>query len=171
MLNLSQTESQVKINFSFGKKKRTIIQWVLISVTLTSIVTGIHRCTGISEMSIWGLIDEVQRELNKKNIPSVPDLNDYIIHTPHLLKQRIRRDVDSAISDYEEQERLHYSPRMKNQDILREITKPEYTEAQRRVVENAVYYECKPDESRAQRLLGGTQGIHSFWYESRECNL
>lgn len=160
----------MKFEFSFGKKKKTIIQWAVISVALTSIVAGIHRCTGISEKNIWNLIDEIQREANKRNIPGAEDLNDYILNTPELLNQRVRRDVDNAIQDYERWERENYVPRMQNKDILKEIRKPKYTEAQRRVVEDAVYYECKPNGSRAQELLGGAQGIHSAWYNSKECN-
>jgi hypothetical protein len=160
----------MRFDFSFGKKKKTIVQWAVISVVLTSIVTGIHRCTGISEKNIWNLFDELGREANKRNIPGASDLNDYVTNTPELLKQRVHRDVDYAILDYERWEREHYIPRMKNQEILKEIRKPEYTETQRRVVEDAVYYECKPDGSRVQELLGGAQGIHAAWYNSEECN-
>lgn len=161
----------MKFDFSFGERKKTIVRWAVIAVALTTIVAGISRCTGISENNIWNLIDIVQREVNGKNVPGVEDLNDYIINTPELLKQRVQRDVDYAIRDYERREREHYAPRMKNQEILKEIRKPKYTGTQRRVVEDAVYYECKPDGSRAQELLGGAQGIHSAWYNSRECNL
>lgn len=156
--------------FSFGVKKKTIIQTAVMSIVMTSVVAGLHRCTGISENNIWNLIDKSQRELKKKNIPGISIINSHIINTPDLLNQRVESDINDALQEYERWERGQYRPRMKNQDILKEIKKSKYTETQRRVVEDAVYYECNSDESHAQKLLGGAQGIHSSWYNSKECN-
>ena len=150
----------MKFNFSFGKKSKTITQWAVITVVLTSLVSGLHKCTGISEVKLWDLIDEIQRELGRKGVPVPEELNDYIIKTPEHLNRRVIRDVDSAIDNYEREERRVYKPNMKNKEILKEIEKPKYTEPQRQIIKDAVYYECP----------NGAMGIHAVWYNSKECN-
>jgi len=150
----------MKFNFSFGKKSKTITQWAVISITLSLIVLGLHKCTKVSEESIWDLIDVSQKELKKKKVPVPSKLNDYIIKTPELLKRRIQRNVDEAIGDYEKEERRLYKPNMKNEEILKEIETPKYTETQRQIIKDAVYYECSD----------GTMGIHAIWYDSKECD-
>lgn len=150
----------MKFNFSLGKKSKTITQWAIITIALTSLVSGLHQCTGISEVKLWELIDEIQRGLVKKGVPVPSELNDYIIKTPEHLNRRIIRDVDSAISDYEREEGRLYKPNMTNKNILKEIEKPKYTEAQRQIIKDAVYYEC----------ANGAMGIHAVWYDSKECN-
>jgi hypothetical protein len=160
----------MRFNFSFGVKRKSIFDWAIITVALTSLVASLHQCTGIGEKHIWALIDEIQRTLTRKGIKVPIDVNKFAIESPELLQNRIRRDVDKAIDDYERLEREHYVPRMKNENILKEIKKSKYTDTQRRIVEDAVYYECKPDGSEAQELLGGAQGIHAAWYNSKECN-
>lgn len=150
----------MKFNFSFGQKKKTIFHWSLLTIILTALVTGLHNCTGISEDNIWNLIDEVQREANKKNIPGLENLNDYIINTPEYLNRRVIKDVDNAIDNYEREERKLYKLNMKNKEILKEIEKPKYTEPQRQIIKDAVYYECP----------NGAMGIHAVWYNYKECN-
>jgi hypothetical protein len=100
----------MKFNFSFGKKSKTITQWAAISITLSLIVSGLHKCTGINENRIWDLIDVSQKELKKKKVTVPTELNDYIIKTPKLLERRIQRNVDNAIEDYEKEERRLYKP-------------------------------------------------------------
>jgi len=153
-------------NFSFGKKKKTATQWAVFSVILVSLVSGLHQCTGISKKNLWNLIDQIQRE----KLKGENSLNDFIIQTPELLKHRIHNDVDNAIQRYEIEERRLYKHRMTNFDVLKEIEKPQYTESQRTIVKDAIYYQCPPDSSVAQSLLGGAQGIHASWYDSKECN-
>lgn len=160
----------MKFDFSFGKKQKNIFQWTGISLSLFLCVLFLHQCTGIPEKHIWNLIDEIQRELRRNGVQVPDELNDYIIKTPELLQERIRRDVDSAINSYEREEKKNYIPRMKNQQILEEVQKPKYSSTQREIVKDAVYYECSSDGSKAQELLGGPMGIHSAWYPSVECN-
>jgi hypothetical protein len=150
----------MKFDFSFGKKSKTITQWAIITIALTSLVSGLHKCTGISEVKLWELIGEIQRKLTKKGVSVPSELNDYIIKTPEHLNRRIIRDTDSAINDYEREERRLYKPNMTNKNILKEIEKPKYTEAQRQIIKDAVYYECP----------SGAIGIHAVWYDSKECN-
>lgn len=149
----------MRFNFSFGVKRKSIFDWAIITVALTTLIATLHQCTGISEKNIWNLIDEVQRALTKKGVKIPIDINKYVIETPELLQNRVERDVDRAINNYESWERKNYIPNMKNKDILKEIQKPKYTETQRRVVEDAVYYECP----------NGSMGIHAVWYNSKEC--
>jgi siderophore synthetase component len=153
----------------FGKKRKTAVQWAVFSVVLASLVAGLHQCTGISEKNIWNLIDQIQRELTRKGVKVPEGLNDYFIQTPERLDQRVKGDVNNAIQRYEIEEKKLYKPRMTNPDILKEIEKPRYTESQRTIVKDAIYYQCPPDSSVSQSLLGGAQGIHASWYESKEC--
>lgn len=133
--------------------KNLTIKWAILSIVFTTIVFGISRCTGLPEEKVWRIVDLVQR--NTKHSPK--ELNDYIVHTPELLEQRVKQDVDVAIRGYEEQEKRYYKPTMKNQEILDSYKyRPE-----RVIIENAVYYEFKPDNSEAQKQLGGVMGIRA----------
>ena len=133
--------------------KNLTIRWAVLPFILAAIVFGISRCTKIPEEKVWVLIDFIQR--NHKSSPK--ELNEYIIKTPELLNQRIGRDVDSAIYEYEKEEARSYRPAMKNQQILDEYRyRPE-----RVLIENAIYYEFKPDNSEAQKELGGVMGIRA----------
>ena len=150
----------MNFKFSFGKKSKTITQWVIITIVLTSLVSGLHKCTGISEVKLWDLIDEIQRELIKNKVPVPDELNEYIIKTPERLNRRVIRDVNNAIENYERGEKRLYKPNMTNKEILKEIEKPKYSETQRQIIKDAVYYECP----------NGAMGIHAVWYNSKECN-
>lgn len=133
--------------------KNLTIKWAILSIVFTTIVFGISRCTGLPEEKVWRIVDLIQR--NAKQTPK--ELNDYIIHTPEILDQRVKRDVDVAILEYEKVERRYYKPTMKNQEILDSYKyRPE-----RVIIENAVYYEFKPDNSLAQKQLGGVMGIRA----------
>jgi len=54
---------------------------------------------------------------------------------------------------------------MTNKNILKEIKKSKYTEFQKIIVEDAIYYEFPPDGSKAQESLGGTMGIRALWVD------
>jgi hypothetical protein len=137
--------------------KKEAIRWAVISLALTTIVFGISRCTGLSEEKVWVLNDQIQR--NTKYSPK--ELNEYIIKTPELLNNRVKYDVDSAIEQYELEEKRMYKSKMKNQQILDEYQyRPEQV-----LIENAVYYEFKPDNSEAQRELGGVMGIRASFVQ------
>lgn len=126
----------MKFNFSFGKKRRGIVEWAKISIILEGIIEFLSNKFGIDKKRLWYIVDEIQRELLKRGW--IDDtVNDYVINTPELLDQRIERDVDNAIEDYEEQE-------IKEAD-------------------NFFYYEKEPDGSKAQELLGGEIGIKGIW--------
>jgi hypothetical protein len=151
----------MKFQFSFGKKKKTIIEWAKISIVLEGIIEFLSNFFKIDKKILWDLVDEIQRELRKRGL--IDDtVNDYIINTPELLDQRVERDVDKAIEEYEKIEEKE-PINMKNEIILKEIEKPKYTETQKKIVKDAVYYEKPSDGSRAQDLLGGEMGIRAVW--------
>lgn len=137
--------------------KKDAIRWAILSLVFTFIVFGVSRCTGLPEEKVWRIIDLIQR--NTKHSPK--ELNDYIVHTPELLDQRVKQDVDVAIREYEKVERRYYKPIMRNQEILDSYKyRPE-----RVLIENAVYYEFKPDNSLAQKQLGGVMGIRASFVQ------
>ena len=151
----------MKFDFSFGKKKRGIIEWAKISVVLEGIIEILSSLLKIDKKKLWDIVDEIQRELLKRGW--IDDtVNDYVINTPELLDQRIERDVDKAIEEYKKLEEPE-PVNMKNEVILKEIEKPKYTETQKKIVKDAVYYEKEPDGSKAQDLLGGEIGIKGIW--------
>jgi len=46
----------MRFNFSFGVKRKSIFDWAIITVALTTLIATLHQCTGISEKNIWNLI-------------------------------------------------------------------------------------------------------------------
>lgn len=122
----------MNFNFSFGKKKKGIIDWAKISIIFEGIIEFLSNKFNLDKKKLWNIVDEIQRELLKRGW--IDDtVNDYIINTPELLNQRIERDVDAAIKEYEKQE-------------IKELSNP-------------IFYEKEPDGSKAQELLGGEIGI------------
>lgn len=156
----------MKLNFSFGKKRRTALEWAKIAIVLESLVEFLSKWLKIDKNKLWDLVDEIQRELLKRGW--IDDtINDYVINTPELLDQRVVRDVDNAIKEYEKLEEPE-PVNMKNEVILKEIEKDKYTETQKKIVKDAVYYEKEPDGSKAQDLLGGEMGIGAPWYQEKD---
>lgn len=148
------------------KQNRTIFDWVKISLILEAIIEFISRVLKIPKEKLWPIIDEIQREFLKRGW--IDDtLNEYIIKTPELLDQRIERDVDKAITNYEKLEEPE-PVLMTNQTILKEIETGDYTETQKKIVKDAVYYEKEPDDSQAQSILGGEMGIRAKWIEDTQ---
>ena len=83
----------MQFNFNFGKKKPSVVQYAVIGVVLSTIITSFAACTKLPEDRIWDLLDEIQRVLN------INILNDFIINDPAKLDRRIKRDIDKAIDD------------------------------------------------------------------------
>jgi hypothetical protein len=128
------------INFNFGKKKPDKKQLIILSVVLSSIIAALSQCTGASEDGLWDLLDEIQRTYFPQTI-----LNEIFIQDPNKVERRVKRDVDRAIS---------------------EVT-PEYD----RIIQESNkrykprYVEKAPDDSEAQRLLGGEMRICAVWVD------
>ena len=125
-------------NFNFGKKKPDKKQIVLISVVLSAVVATLSQCTGASQEGLWDLLDEVQRSLFPGTV-----INDVLLQDPGVVDRRVKRDVDRAIAEYE---RL-----TKNSELPR-VPLP-------RFIEKA------PDNSEAQRLLGGEMRLCAPWVD------
>lgn len=130
---------------------------IIISVVTSIIISTLSQCTHIKENSLWDLFDEIQRKFFPQTI-----FNELVIKDPPKLKRRIERDVDGAISQYEEWE-ASQPPRMTNQSILKSIRSRWIHKS---IVEDAIYYECSPDDSKAQKLLGGPMGIRGVWVDN-----
>jgi hypothetical protein len=83
-----------------------------------------------------------------------------VIKDPEKLDRRIERDVDKAIREYERWE-SSAPPRMSNKVILKDLESPKFSDTQRLVVKDAIYYEC-PE---------GVMGIRGVWVDKDpECN-
>jgi hypothetical protein len=148
--------------FSPMKRKRTIFDWAKISLIIEAIIEFVSRVFKIPKEKLWPLVDEIQREFLKRGW--IDDtINEYIIKTPELLDQRVERDVDKAIESYEKVEVEEVN--MTNETILKEVESGDYSEEQKKIVKEAVFYEKEPDGSVAQSLLGGEMGIRGKWVD------
>ena len=125
-------------NFNFGKKKPDKKQLIIISVILSGIVATLSQCTGASPERLWDLLDEAQRSLFPQTI-----INDILLQDPGIVERRVERDVNRAIAEYERLTRDSEPPR---------VPLP-------RLIEKA------PDNSEAQRLLGGEMRLCSPWVD------
>jgi hypothetical protein len=123
--------------------KQKTIRFAIIGITLTTIVASFSKCTGIDEKHLYDLIDELQR----KYFPNT-ELNEYIIKDPKLLDNRVKRDVDKAIAEYE---------RSTGDDGTVRMPSPRYSE---KPVDTSV---CYTDECKS---LGGEMRICAPWVDS-----
>ena len=123
--------------------KQKTIRFAIIGITLTTIVASLSKCTGIDEKHLYDLIDELQR----KYFPNT-ELNEYIIKDPKLLDNRVKRDVDKAIAEYE---------RLTGDDGTVRMPSPRYSE---KPVDTSV---CYTDECQA---LGGEMRICAPWVDN-----
>lgn len=134
------------------KKKTEIIK---VGIITSLVISVLSQCTGIKETGLWDLFDEVQRKFFPQTI-----FNELIINDPEKLDRRIKRDVDRAIEDYERWE-SSIPPRMTNKVILEDLKSSRFSDTQRLVVKDAIYYECP----------GGVMGIRGVWVDKDpNCN-
>lgn len=145
----------MKFNFQFGKKQKTIWDYAFWSIVLFSLVTLLSSVFKVNEKTIWMWIDQIQRELIRRNIlPQDNPIQDEILNNPELLKERIKGDVDAALRNYERWE-SSIPPRMTNKTILDGLRSPRFSDTQRLIVKDAIYYEC-PE---------GVMGIRGAWVD------
>ena len=145
----------MKFNFHFGNKQTTVWDYAFWGIVLFSLITILSTKLGVDEPLVWRVMDQIQRSLARKNIiPRDNIINKITINTPELLDQRIRDDVDSAIRRYQ---RIAPSeaPRMARKGILKALKSSRFSETQRMVVLDGIYYECP----------GGIIGIRSVWVD------
>jgi hypothetical protein len=83
--------------FNFGKKKVDKKTAIIITAVISTIIATLSQCTGVSQKTLWDLLDEAQRTLFPQTI-----INDVLKENPEVLDRRIKRDVDRAIRDYED---------------------------------------------------------------------
>jgi hypothetical protein len=126
-------------NFNFGKKKPDKKQIIFISIVLSGIVATLSQCSGVPSERLWDLLDEAQRTLFPQTI-----INDILLQDPAVVERRAKRDVDKAIREYESLTGSSDPPK---------ITLP-------RLIEKA------PDNSEAQRLLGGEMRLCAPWVDN-----
>ena len=125
-------------NFNFGKKRPDKKQIIIISIVLSTIVATLSQCTGVSPERLWDLLDEVQREFFPQTT-----INDVLLQDPGVVDRRVERDVDKAIREYETLTKDSEPPR---------VPLP-------RLIEKA------PDNSEAQKLLGGEMRLCAPWVD------
>ena len=94
-------------NFNFGKKKPDKKQIILISLILSGIVATLSQCTGVSQNTLWDLLDEAQRTLFPQTV-----INDILLQDPGIVERRVQRDVDRAIKEYEDLTKDSEPPRV-----------------------------------------------------------
>ena len=126
-------------NFNFGKKKPDKKQIIIVSIVLSAVVAILSQCSGAPQERLWDLLDEVQRSLFPQTI-----INDVLLQDPGVVERRVERDVDRAIREYEDLTRDSEPPR---------VPLP-------RLIEKA------PDNSEAQRLLGGEMRLCAPWVDN-----
>jgi hypothetical protein len=126
-------------NFNFGKKKPDKKQIILIGLILSGIVATLSQCTGASQERLWDLLDEVQRTLFPQTI-----INDVLLQDPGIVERRVGRDVDKAIREYERLTKDSEPPRVPLPRLI----------------------EIAPDNSEAQRLLGGEMRLCAPWVDT-----
>ncbi len=137
-----------KFFIKFGLSNKTKIRtYVIVGLTVGTIIAGLSTCSKISENHFWDLLDEIQR----KYFPQTP-LNDIIINDPQKLERRIKRDVDIAIEKV--------TPEYDR--IIREADQRYSPKYSQKPIDESV---CYTDECKA---LGGEMRICAPWVP--ECN-
>jgi hypothetical protein len=84
----------MKLNFQFGKKRPDKKQLIIVAIIISTIISSLSQCTGVSENGLWDLLDEIQRKYMPQGI-----LNEIILQDPDKVNHRVQRDVDKAIND------------------------------------------------------------------------
>ena len=150
----------MKVPTELSFKIRLTPKRSIISIVVASILVFITTKCEISKEDVLKFYNELRRVvkldfINKNEILKEFDnqLNEKINRTPELLDYKIKRELDYALIDYENQEKKSRVVNIKNKNILEEINKPKYDELQRLIIENAVYYE----------FADGTMGIRGAW--------
>lgn len=134
-------------------KFKAILIFIGVSVSISFVAT---QCN-MKEKDILKYYLEIKQKLKLTSDKQWKDiekeLNRRVKQDPEVFAKKISVDVDQALVDYQEKERKIFPPSMKNQTILKEILKPKYSNMQRLIIENAIYYEL-PD---------GSMGIRGAW--------
>lgn len=80
-----------QIEFRFGKKMKTIWDWVIMTVSLELSLEAISLLPGVNRKDAFDLIDDVVDS---------QDLDEYITKDTELLDYRVENTIDEALEDY-----------------------------------------------------------------------
>lgn len=89
---------EFEFEFAFGKKKRTIFDWVKLGVLLNFSIDTAAMLPWFSRKQVFNLVDSLQLKAN------YDFLNEYIINDSEFLSYRLERELNRAIEDYEDYE-------------------------------------------------------------------
>lgn len=85
-----------EVLFHFGAKKIKGRDIFITALVLNFIVSILNRVFKLKPEHMWSIIDEIGREFN------INLINNLILQSPELIEERIKRDVDNAIQDYQD---------------------------------------------------------------------
>lgn len=131
----------MKVDFHFGKKEPSWKWRIAVALFFASGVPFIAKVLKVSEESLIDFIDEVV----KRYFPASA-FNEYLIKSDKHLTRRIQREVDKALESFNE---------LTGDSGDANIDSPIFTEKD-------------PDDSEAQRLLGGEMRLSSPWVINTE---
>jgi hypothetical protein len=144
-------EGKFKILPSLSSKN---IKGFFIASIVLIIITSLTGWLKLDQKDLWKLYNLLILRFDLKN--ELPDLRD----NEKKLEAEIEVEVDRAIREYEKWE-SSIPPRMTNKVILEDLKSPKFSDTQRLVVKDAIYYECP----------GGVMGIRAVWVDKDpECN-
>lgn len=86
---------EFEVKFKAGAKKPSKARLMVVGIILGVLVDILIKFFKVSSTTMWGVIDEIGREFG------IEDINQLILQNSKLLDERIQRDVDKAIKDYE----------------------------------------------------------------------
>ena len=92
---LSMTSGKNKAEFSFGKKRRNIFDYLKVGVVLETALNIATIIPGMNRKQAFNKIDKMQQKIG------IDALNDYIIRDSELVKYRIERTLDESVEEYE----------------------------------------------------------------------
>lgn len=130
------------------------IKGFFIASIIMIIIASLSGWLKFEEKDLWKFYNLLIEKLNLS--PQLPDLKD----VEKKLEADIELEVDKAIQEYKRWE-SSLPPRMTNKTILEGLETPRFSDTQRLVVKDAIYYECP----------GGVMGIRGAWVDKDpNCN-
>ena len=83
------------IKFQFGKKRRTLKEWIKIGALMHVSLNVVSKIPGIKKEQVFNVLDDFQRHLN------IEVINDYIIQDSELLTFRLNRVLNDALKQHQ----------------------------------------------------------------------
>lgn len=91
---------EFQFEFQFGKKKRTIYDWVKLGAILNFSIDTVSLLPWVSRKQVFNIIDEIQLKGDHDF------LNEYIIKDREFLSYRLERELNKALKDYDQNQEL-----------------------------------------------------------------